>query len=163
MEGGVPLSAHPVWGGNSQKELQSHRDQTNWSKGLWGNTPCIFHLDLDTTALADGMVACWPVMKAVRMILDVNCLSLARMLYRAPTPQLMLSTVKAAWVMCSWHFILKEITWFYPSKYSTCWVTQWVTHLLCSPSSSHLRAVSEGVFLPGHSWSNHSPDAAAGR
>lgn len=42
-------------------------------------------------------------------------------------------------------------------------MTQWVIHLLCPPNSSHLRAVSEGVFLPGHSWSNHSSAAAAGR
>lgn len=59
-------------------------------------------------------------MKVGRMMLDVNCLSLARVLYRAPTPHLMFSIVKAAWVMCSWHFTLKEITLFYPSKYSTC-------------------------------------------
>lgn len=115
MEGGVPLSAHPVRGGDSQDKLWSYRDQTDWSKGLWGTTPCIFHLELNTTALADRMVACWPAMKVRRMMLDVNCLSLARMLYRAPASQL-ICIARAAWMMRSWHFTLKEMTCFYPSK-----------------------------------------------
>lgn len=34
MEGGVPLSAHSVWDGDSQDKLWFHRDQTDWSKGL---------------------------------------------------------------------------------------------------------------------------------
>jgi len=103
------------------------------------------------------------------MLLDVNWPFLASTLYKAPNTTADVlhhegnlgNTCTTLTVQLAFRFegndLVLSFKIFYPR------VTHRVTHLVCPPRSSYLRAVSEGVFLPGRSWSNHSPGAAPGR